>query len=268
MTNTSIQLIDAALQEAAKHLMRAAGQDEKLTTREFRQKLNSLSGEMRDLTEALYLFVVEIDKQGVNNITEKDIESAVLRIKSDIFPKYVVSEHVMSETDQNKVQEMAPKTGVNLALQLYQTARAAQVIPAAQVFVQIQGLTKDLFFDYLGSEASMPIEAVHIPSNLTVLSETTFAQVLGLDQSKPNEVIARYREAQTFFPIFVRQHLDFGLDTQAQAIVDLMVNNLRQHIIVVQGEDNSSVGAEHPVYVVGLAGDGSLVGFKSTVIWT
>jgi hypothetical protein len=114
----------------------------------------------------------------------------------------------------------------------------------------------------------MPIEAVHIPSNLTVLSETTFAAALGLEQNKPEEVIARYREAQTFFPIFVRQHMDFGLDIQAQAIVDLMVKNLRQHILVVQGEDNSSIGAEHPVYVVGLADDGSLVGFKSIVIWT
>ena len=268
MTNTTIQSIDAALQEAAKHLMRAAGQDEKLSTREIRQKLNSLSGEMRDLTEALYLFVVEIDKQGANHITEKDIELAVAKVKVEIFPKYVVSEHVMSEKDQDNLKELAPKTGINLAHQLYQTARSAQVIPAAQVFVQIQGLTKDLFFDYLGSEASMPIEAVHIPSNLTVLSETTFAAALGLEQNKPEEVIARYREAQTFFPIFVRQHMDFWLDIQAQAIVDLMVKNLRQHILVVQGEDNSSIGAEHPVYVVGLADDGSLVGFKSIVIWT
>ncbi len=268
MTNTTIQSIDAALQEAAKHLMRAAGQDEKLSTREIRQKLNSLSGEMRDLTEALYLFVVEIDKQGANHITEKDIEHAIVKVKAEIFPKYVVSEHVMSEKDQDNLKELAPKTGINLAHQLYQTARSGQVIPAAQVFVQIQGLTQDLFFDYLGSEASMPIEAVHIPSNLTVLSETTFAAALGLEQNKPEEVIARYREAQTFFPIFVRQHMDFGLDIQAQAIVDLMVKNLRQHILVVQGEDNSSIGAEHPVYVVGLADDGSLVGFKSIVIWT
>ena len=80
MTNTTIQSIDAALQEAAKHLMRAAGQDEKLSTREIRQKLNSLSGEMRDLTEALYLFVVEIDKQGANHIMEKDIEQAIVKV--------------------------------------------------------------------------------------------------------------------------------------------------------------------------------------------
>lgn len=268
MTNTSIQLIDAALQEAAKHLMRAAGQDEKLSTREIRQKLKSLSGEMRDLTEALYLFVVEIDKQGANHITEKDIEQAVAKVKAEIFPKYIVSEHVMREADQERVKEIAPKTGVNLALQLYQTARSGQVVPAAQVFVQIQALTQGLFFDYLGSEGSMPIEGVHIPANLTALTEETFAAALGLEANKPEEVIERFREAQTFFPIFVRQHLDFGLDTQAQAIVDLMVKNLRQHIIVVQGEDNSAVGAEHPVYVVGIADDGSLVGFKSAVIWT
>ncbi|MBU6340171.1 MAG: hypothetical protein KGS48_01645 [Bacteroidetes bacterium] len=268
MTFTTFQMMDAALVEASKHLMRAAGQDEKLSPREIRQKLNALSGEMRDLVEVLYAFVVEIDAQGANHITEKDIEAAVARVKKEIFPNYAVSELVLGETEQNTVKAIAPKNALRLALQLYQTARSSQILPAVQVFEQIHGLTKDLFFDYLGSEGSMPLEAVHIPVNLVQLTQESVAQALGLDQDKPAEFIERYREADSFFPVFVRQHADFGLDQQAQALSNLMSHNLRQLIIVVQGKDDYSVGAEHPVYVIGLANDGSLVGFKSTVIWT
>lgn len=269
MPSTSLQMLDMALQEAAKQLLHAAGQDEHLSAREFRQKLATLSGEMRDLTEALYLFVVELDHQGANNITETDIEKTIHRVKTEIFPQYAIAEQVLDEAAQQTVQAIAPKTALTLALQLYQTARAPQVLPADQVFQAIQSYTPNLFFDYLGSEASMPLEAVHIPATLTILTQETFAAALGLDSSQPAGMIARFREATTFFPIFVRQHLDFGLDGQAQSVVDVMENNLHQISLVVTGEDSDRFGqAQHPLYAMGLAADGSLVGFKSVVIWT
>jgi len=264
----SLHMMETALWDAAKHLMRAAGADERLTPREFRQKVNALSGEMRDLTEALYRFVVEIDRQGANNITEKDIENAIARIKTEVFPHYAVSDLVLDERGQKKVQAIAPKSALNLALQVYQTARATQVLPAAQVYQLINAQTEGLFFDYLASEASSPIEAVHVPSNLTMLTRDTFAQALGLDQNKPEQMIERFREAASFFPIFIQQHMDFGLEEQARQIVETMQNNLRQHTIAIIGQDGSDMGSEHPVYVAGLAADGSLVGFKSVVIWT
>jgi len=264
----NLQMMETALWDAARHLMRAAGADERLTPREFRKKINALSGEMRDLTEALYRFVVEIDREGANHITEKDIEKAIARIKTEIFPQYAIAENVMDEQAQKTVQAIAPKTALNLALQVYQTAWFSMVLPAAQVFQQIQAYTEGLFFDYLGSEASIQIEAVHVPSNLTMLTQDTFAQALGLDQDKPEQMIERYREAASFFPIFIHQHMDIGLEEQARQVVEVMQKNLRQHIIAVIGQDSYEVDSQHPVYVVGLAGDGSLVGFKSLVIWT
>ncbi len=268
MASVNVHMMETALWEAAKHLFRAAGSDERLSPREFRQNIKSVKGEMRDLVEALYRFVVEIDKEGANHITEKDIENAIERIKADIFPQYAVAENVLDEQAQKTVQAIAPKSALNLALQVYQTTRATQVLPAAQVLLQIKAQTEGLFFDYLGSEGSNPIMATHIPANMTLLTQESFAEALNLDQNIPKEVIERYRDAASFFPIFIQQHMDFGLDGQARQIVEVMQNNLRQHTIAVIGQDGSEIGSQHPVYVVGLAGDGSLVGFKSVVIWT
>lgn len=268
MPITSLHQLESALHQAAKHLMAAAGKDERLTPREFRQKIGTLSGEMRDLTEVLYRFIVEIDKQGANHITEKDIETAVARVKVEIFPHYAVSENVMGALGQKAVKEIAPKNALTLATQLYQTARATQVLPAAQVFQMVQSYTQNLFFDHLGSEASMSLEAVHIPSNLTMLTKATFGEALGLNPDDPAQAIERYQDAASLLPVFVKQHLDFGLEEQAQALVDVMQENLRHIVVAVLGEDNGEVDPQHPVYVIGLGADGSLVGFKSFVIWT
>lgn len=268
MISTSLHQLETALHEAAKHLMRAAGQDERLSPREFRQKITTLSGEMRDLVEALYQFVIDIDKQGANHITERDIENAVAQIKAEIFPHYVVAESVLDENGQKSVKALAPKTALNLAFQLYQTARENQLIPPAHLFQMIKSLSEGLFFDHLGSESAEPIEAVHINCNLTSLNQEFFAQALGLEPNKPEEAIERYRDAAFLLPIFVRQHLDAGLEEQAQAMVELMQVHLRQIVVAVLGEDSSEVGPQHPVYVLGLASDGSLLGFRSKVIWT
>jgi Nuclease A inhibitor-like protein len=268
MPYTSFQMLETALHEAAKHLMRAAGQDERLTPREFRNKLTTLSGEMRDLTESLYKFVVEIDKQGANHITEKDIEAAVARIKKEIFPHYVIDEIVLDDDGQDEIMDIAPKSGLDLALQLFQTARASQVLRASEVFIYIESYAEGLIFDAFGSEAAAYIEAFHLDTNLTALTKETFAQALGLDQQDPKEVVERFQEAVSFFPLFERKQPEFELQEQAEALIDIMQENLRQIAVAIIGADNSSGDAEHPVYVVGLAGDGSLVGFKSVVIWT
>jgi Nuclease A inhibitor-like protein len=268
MPYTSLFMLETALNEAAKHLMRAAGQDERLSPREFRNKLTTLSGEMRDLTEILYKFVVEIDKQGANHITETDIENAVARIKKEIFPHYVIEEIVLDDDGQGEIMSIAPKSGLDLALQLYQTARAAQVLRASEVFEFIQSYTEDLIFDAFGSEGSAGIEAFRLDTNLTALTKETFATALGLDQQNPKEVVERFQDAGSFLPLFARKQLDFELEEQAQALIEIMEENLRQIAVAIIGADDYSVDAKHPVYVVGLAGDGSLVGFKSVVIWT
>jgi hypothetical protein len=268
MEMTTLAMIEAALHEAAKHLIRAAGQDERLSPREFRQKLDAISGEMRDLTDALYRFVVEIDKQGANHITERDIEQAVLRVKQDIFPKFVISEYVIDEEAHGEIQEMAPRSGVTLAHQLYQTAQMALVLPPSQVYNYISAYAEGLVFDALGSEGAHPIEAVRIEANLSVLNRETFAQALGLEADKPSEVIERWRDGDSFLPLFPQQQPYYELAEQAEALVDTMTENLRQIVVAVIGEDNYDVSSEHPVYVLGLAADGSLVGFKSIVIWT
>lgn len=264
----NLQQLEASLQDAAKHLMRAAGQDERLSPREFRQKMSSLSGEKRDLAEALYHFIVDIDKQGANHITENDIEAGVKRVISEIFPHYAVSEQVMSGTSQKAVGQIAPKTALHLAFQLYQTALSGTVLDAAQVFAYVKSYQDGLFFDYLGSESSEAIEAIHIPCNISNLTAESFAEALGLDQNNPEEVVERFREANSFFPIFVHQHWNADLGEQAQALVDVLTQNLRQHAMAVVGADNRTVDSRHPVYVVGLASDGSLLGFKSYVVWT
>ena len=46
-----------------------------------------------------------------------------------------------------------------------------------------------------------------------------------------------------------------------------MTRYLRDLIVVIFGEDGNSP-PQHPVYWVGLAEDGSIVGLKSVVIWT
>lgn len=53
----------------------------------------------------------------------------------------------------------------------------------------------------------------------------------------------------------------------AGEVTRYMTRYLRDLIVVIFGEDGNSP-PQHPVYWVGLAEDGSIVGLKSVVIWT
>ena len=138
-----------------------------------------------------------------------------------------------------------------------------------ELFNQIKTLSTDLFFDDLGSESSEAIEAVHIPANIIDLTPESFAQALQLNADNPQDFITRFLPAERILTRFSNQFYRADLNEKALQMVQLMQVNLQQHTLIVLGKDyDENVGAEHPVYVVGVADDGSLVGFKSKVIWT
>ena len=47
-----------------------------------------------------------------------------------------------------------------------------------------------------------------------------------------------------------------------------MKANLREIHAALLGRDDPELGAEHPLYLVGLDSAGNLVGLKTAVIWT
>ena len=57
-------------------------------------------------------------------------------------------------------------------------------------------------------------------------------------------------------------------DPAAKPLVDFMTSQLQDLQVIVIGADDYDHDAEHPVFIVGTAPDGTVVGFRSTVVWT
>lgn len=145
-------------------------------------------------------------------------------------------------------------------------------LDGAALLARIEALVPGLVFDELGSEGSQPIVAVRLPGPLDgALGPDSFRGLLDPTRTSAACAVERFVTADDVLPAFVeRMHLDVfpaELGPRAQELADLLHAHVRElSAIVVVGDSKQT--AQHPVYVVGVAGDRSVVGFRSAVIWT
>ena len=266
-TRLTVQDLYQTIDEAAAQLIEAAGADGMVSKNDIARLLADNEGIRGELLEAFYHFLRDETDQ-YQRVTRDAIAKGVTFVKEKIIGQYEVVPGGLSEAEVRALIEQGEET-LALGSSLKGAARGEAYLSSKEVFEQIAANTDKLFFDYLGSEASEPIEAVQIEADVKSLTPKSFSNALKLNPDDPTKVVESFVSAKPFFMIFGPQHRDFGLDVRAFKIVELMEEHLRQHTIVVLGRDNDpAVDSQHPVYVVGVADDGSLVGFKSKVIWT
>lgn len=267
MLKVNLAQLDAALDQAATNILEAAGDDPFVSRKDIRDKLKTLDGNIKILTDTLYRFILEREGEVNVRVTKKDVDAALEVVRGEIFPLLAIDSSVIREEDQGGLTEIAKKTALPLTFGLYDTANESAVIPAEEVFQIIKDNQEGLFLDNFGSEAGIPISAIHIEGPVADLTAETLSNALGLNPEDPAEKVEQFFDATPFLPVFIRQHLDFGFELQAEAVVNAMQNNLRDINVAIIGEEFSR-DSNHPTYVVGVASDGSLVGFDSFVVWT
>lgn len=253
------------LDAAARRLMDAAGYDGRLTRPELRRLLASASGPERDL---LLLLDRLIRERSAGRITQDVIREGIGYVRSELLPQFELAPGALSESESRAFAALHPQA-LQLAALLKQLATPVSAMTASELAEALRPLTEGLFFDYLGSEGSQPIEALHLPAQAAALTPESLAQALGLAPADPRQAIARFQPAAPFFPVFIEQHRPFGLAEAAAAVAGLMQTHLRDLSVAVLGEDgHPDVDPAHPAYVLGLAADGGFAGFRTEVIWT
>ncbi|MFN7117741.1 MAG: nuclease A inhibitor family protein [Saprospiraceae bacterium] len=267
MPRLTVQDLLNTLHQAAQEMRAAAGSDGQLSRQDFNRIIEDKTGNERTLLEAFYRFLREEDQRNMR-ITRDLLARGEKFIQEKIITQFELAPGGLSLQETNAIKALG-EDPLALAFQLKRAASGMEYKSPVELFTQIQELTPDLFFDDLGSEGSQPLEAVHIAANVVELTPDSFAKALKLNAEDPKDAVARFVPAEEHFIKFIAQHYSFELDAKATTLVHLMKDHLRQNTVIVLGEDyHEDVPPQHPVYVVGVADDGSLIGFKSLVIWT
>ncbi len=268
MTRLTVQDMRRAIEEAAEDLITAAGPDGMVSREDIQQKLAKREGAYRDLLEAFYNLLRD-ESQPYQRVTRRVIQEGVAFVREQIIGQMEVTPGALTAAEQAALSVSGMDVLVLGAALKRTTGREVPALTSRAIFRQIADNAPGVFFDYLGSESSEAIEAVLIPARAAELTPKTFAEALQLDLNDPTQVIERFVSAKPFFEEFAEQHAPFGLDAQAAAIAQVMQEHLTHNSIFVLGRDNEpAMGSQHPAYVVGLASDGYLVGFRSIVVWT
>ncbi len=211
------------------------------------------------------------------------VQRATSAIKDAVDSANVRGAQWLSKVEIKALVEAQPAIGarVRTAIDLLAVAPPPAPVDAlppgplsgAQIRDFLAPRLADLRFDgLLGSEGGEPISVVRVPGPFTQLNRDIFSATFNLDPAIDAQRLDLFeRPTRALLNDFVSLHrLDVfpaGTGDKAQAVVELMRRDLSELRVVVQGRDGSG-GANHPTYLVGLAGDGDLVGIKTAVIWT
>lgn len=257
--------VHAALDRAAAHIVAAGGDDGRVS----RRYLEGLRGAERGLVAMLYRFTDHRDAAPGAQVTRSDVEATVAYTKAKLVDAYDLNRNGLSQAEIERISTTA-KLAVSLARALKRQAVEDSIDAGAQLADEIGQLTPGLIFDDFGTEGtSEGFTAVHREASLDPLAPldaATVAVTLGLDANDPAQAIVRFiTDLDDFFADLRELHrqLEQAPWTRADALVDLMQASLRSTVAAIVGLE-----PQLPVYIVGVAPDGDLVGLRSTVIWT
>ena len=221
----------------------------------------------RRFLEYFYAFLRKLENRPRMRVTAEVIDNGIDFIQQQIIPNFEIQQSFSPETNQKIAQ--LHESALPIAMELIRVTKDNVVLSPREVSDNIAQLQEGLFFDDYGSEAAIPIESFFLEHPVQPLSPDSFASALGIDPNTPKGKVERFDPAERVFLRFVEQHFYPQLSDKAQTVVDLMLDNLSDHTIIVIGQDNHpDLESNHPVYVVGMGPNGNLAGFQSVVIWT
>ncbi|MEL7119879.1 MAG: hypothetical protein AAFO07_10570 [Bacteroidota bacterium] len=265
-----IKLIDLTntLQGTRNSLLSSSNDDGMVSRDDLKNLLNQTEDPLKKrFLEFFYSFLIKLEDRPRMRVTEEIIDKGIAFIQEQLFPHFEIKESFTLKTNQQIAD--IHETALPIAMELIRFTADGTRLSPLEVSERIAVLSEGLLFDDYGSEAGIGIEPFFVEHEEKTISRYSFAKALGLDTSTPKERIERFDSADRVLLTFMEQHFRSPNADNARTLVELMQNNLSQHTIIVQGQDNHpDLESNHPVYVFGVGPDGNLAGFKSVVIWT
>lgn len=267
MALITINHLENVLATTCDTLLSAANGDGIVSREDFQRLLE----QTEDATEKAFLehfynFLIQLEDRSNVRVTQEVIDSGIAFIKKEIMPNFEVKLRFTQKTNQRiaSINELA----FPMAEELLKITDYRQTLSPLEVSEAIGQYTGELFFDDLGSEAAIPITPFFLEHSSPVLSPKSFVEALGLNPDEPKAIVSRYESAELILQRFIDKH-DEALKPKARGVVELMEENLSDLTAIVLGEEfTPEYESNHPVYVVGIGGNGNLAGFDAFVIWT
>lgn len=250
--------VNAAFEWAANQISEAGGRDGVTSRAEIRRRIGELTGPERDLVDFFYRFIVRQGAAQNERVTRSDVDAALALARVDMVAAFDTNDNGLSS---DEVAAMPPlgRLAVKVARQ---RARSGEELAAS-----FEELAFSLYFDDFGTE--LPPDrflSCHVPATLEALTAESFRATLGLDPGDPKGAIARIEDASAFFGRLIELHTP-GQAAQALALAQAMQSTLSDLGVYIVGHDPEG-GPIHPVYIVGVAPDGSLAGLRARLKWS
>lgn len=258
------------LEDTRKTLLSATNGDGVVSRADLKRLLQQTEDPLKSkFLEFFYSFLRKLEDRPKMRVTEEVIDRGIAFIQKQIIPNFEIQENFTPRTKQKIAQIHKAAFTMAMALIKITNNQNQELLSPLEVSKSIAELVEGLFFDDYGSEAAIPIETFFLEHPEEALSPESFVNALGLDPNTPKGKVERFEPADNAFLTLIEQQYNPKLKEQAQTIVDLMKTNLKDHTVIIVGEDNHpDLESNHPVYVVGIGEDGNLAGFQSVVIWT
>lgn len=240
-----------------------------------REDFEQLSDETEDQLEKDFLrifyhdFLLKLDDKSGVRVTAALIDRGMDFIHEQIVPHLSIEITSSRQTEENIAIQHDEAFEISHKLLTFTKDNVA--LNAHELRDQIGALSEGLYFDDLGSEAAIAINAFFLEHLYLAISPESFIHDLGLDPASPQAAVSRFLDrggAGLILHRFIDKH-EGELRDKARAVVKLMEENLTDIKVITLGEPNlGAYDSEHPLYVIGRGKDGNIAGFESRVIWT
>ncbi|MFZ6181132.1 nuclease A inhibitor family protein [Nannocystis pusilla] len=250
--------VNAAFEWAAAQIIEAGGRDKITSRAEIRRKIAELTGAERDLVDFFYRFIVRLDGNPSERVDRGDVERALVVAREQLVAAFDTNDNGLS-TDEVAAMPPLGRLAVKVARHRQRSGE--------ELANHFEALAYNLVFDDFGTElTNEQLLSFHAPAQLESLTAQSFVATLGLNIDDPTQRIARIESAADFFRRLVEHHTP-GQTAQAVALAQAMQSTLSDLQVYIVGADPEG-GPIHPVYIVGVAADGSLAGLRARVRWS
>ncbi len=270
MARLSKQHVHAALDRAAKNILDARGDDPFVSRKDIRLKLNTLSGVEQQLTSIFYRFMDHRDHKPGARITEADVTSTLAYAKEKLIDKYDVNNNGLSKAEIAEMS-LTARLAVRLARMMQEEQASNEDNSTKKILAGLTALGEGLYFPAWANEADAFLQVFHREAKLDRLTRESFRDTLGLSPVDRAEAVYFFQQGVEELAWIFENYEDFEAEADAdkfQTLLDFMIANLRDITHIIVGEDGLRSDSEYPVYLVGIAPDGDLVGFETTTVWT
>jgi hypothetical protein len=183
--------------------------------------------------------------------------------------------NLVARAEVRAMRESSPAVAA-LAGKAYEVARNViianrnqpKMTDGAEVAATLAEAAQRLSVDgQFGSEGGDDLRAFHAPANIENFSMAAMREAMGIGPNDEGDDQLHMYTFQDFIMSTEETWPEYAEDVEKLA--QLFEGNLENIQVFVRGEEYSSrFGCEQPLYIVGVAKDGSVAGLESSVVWT